>query len=40
VFVAWRIAAGIAIGFMLWRGLLPADGEPPSPAVTPVTIAR
>jgi undecaprenyl-diphosphatase len=24
VFVAWRILAGVAIGFLIWRGLLPS----------------
>lgn len=29
LFVAWRIAAGLAIALLLWRGILPADGGPP-----------
>lgn len=35
LFVAWRIAAGILIGVLLWRGVLPSGDEaapPPSPA--------
>jgi undecaprenyl-diphosphatase len=27
VFVAWRIFAGLAIAVLIWRGVLPADGE-------------
>jgi undecaprenyl-diphosphatase len=36
VFVAWRIAAGLAIAVLIWRGVLPAEGErppPPAPAL-------
>ncbi|HSB19099.1 MAG TPA: undecaprenyl-diphosphate phosphatase [Anaeromyxobacteraceae bacterium] len=29
LFVAWRIAAGLAIALLLWRGILPADDGPP-----------
>jgi undecaprenyl-diphosphatase len=33
VFVAWRIAAGIVIAVLIWRGVLPSSSEaPPSPA--------
>lgn len=33
LFVAWRLAAGVAIAVLLWRGVLPADdGGPPPPA--------
>ncbi len=39
VFVAWRIAAGIAIALMLWRGVLPADDEAPSPSPAPTASA-
>ncbi len=42
VFVAWRIAAGIVLAALIWRGVLPA-GEappPPAPATTPATEAR
>ncbi len=31
VFVAWRLAAGIAIALLIARGVLPAGGAPPSP---------
>jgi len=29
LFVAWRLAAGLAIALALWRGILPADDAPP-----------
>ena len=33
VFVAWRIAAGIALAVLVWRGVLPGSHErPPTPA--------
>jgi undecaprenyl-diphosphatase len=33
VFVAWRIAAGILIAVLIWRGVLPSGSEaPPAPA--------
>jgi undecaprenyl-diphosphatase len=42
VFVAWRIAAGIALAVLIWNGVLPASHEttPPPPAPSPVTAAR
>jgi undecaprenyl-diphosphatase len=42
VFIAWRIAAGIALAFLIWQGVLPASHEstPPPPAPSPVTAAR
>ena len=36
IFVAWRIAAGLLIGVLLWRGVLPASGEEaPAPSHAP-----
>src|SRR5919198_1522333 len=32
VFVAWRVAAGVLIAVLLWRGVLPASDEGPPPA--------
>jgi undecaprenyl-diphosphatase len=32
LFVVWRIAAGVAIAFLLWRGVLPSAEPPPAPA--------
>ncbi len=32
VFVAWRIAAGVAIAALIWGGVLPASEAPPAPA--------
>ena len=33
LFVVWRIAAGVAIALLVWRGILPANDEPaPQPA--------
>jgi undecaprenyl-diphosphatase len=32
VFVAWRIAAGIALAALIWTGVLPAGEAPPAPA--------
>jgi undecaprenyl-diphosphatase len=37
VFVAWRIAAGVALAILIWRGVLPAaqgapHGAPPEAA--------
>ena len=40
LFVAWRIAAGLAIGVLLWRGVLPADDEAPRPPAAPTASAR
>ncbi len=37
VFVAWRIAAGILLAVLIWRGVLPAGEAPPPPA--PATAA-
>jgi undecaprenyl-diphosphatase len=31
VFVAWRVAAGLLIGILLWQGLLPAGEDAPAP---------
>jgi len=31
VFVAWRLAMGVAIALLLWKGVLPADGDEPPP---------
>jgi len=31
LFVAWRLVAGLAIGLLLWKGLLPLDDGRPSP---------
>jgi undecaprenyl-diphosphatase len=39
VFVAWRIAAGLLIGVLLWRGVLPASDEPPQPPHAPAARA-
>jgi undecaprenyl-diphosphatase len=42
VFVAWRIAAGLALALLIWTGVLPS-GEalpPPPPAVTAPAAAR
>jgi undecaprenyl-diphosphatase len=32
LFVAWRLAAGIAIALLLWRGFLPVSDSPPAAA--------
>ncbi len=32
VFVAWRLAAGVAIALLIWGGVLPAGEAPPAPA--------
>ncbi len=32
VFVAWRIAAGLVLAGLIWRGVLPAGEAPPPPA--------
>jgi undecaprenyl-diphosphatase len=32
VFVVWRIAAGVALAILIWRGVLPAGHAPPAPA--------
>jgi undecaprenyl-diphosphatase len=40
VFVGWRIAAGLLIGLLLWKGVLPADDGPPLPAAAAQTPAR
>jgi undecaprenyl-diphosphatase len=32
VFVAWRVAAGLVIAALLWRGVLPSSDEAPPPA--------
>jgi undecaprenyl-diphosphatase len=37
LFVVWRLAAGVAIALLLWRGVLPADGEP---GPTAAAVAR
>jgi undecaprenyl-diphosphatase len=39
VFVAWRIAAGLLIAVLLWRGVLPASDEAPRPAPAPTASA-
>ena len=31
VFVAWRVAAGLVIAALLWRGVLPSSDEAPAP---------
>jgi len=37
VFVAWRLAMGVAIALLLWKGVLPADDEgPPAPRAAEV----
>jgi undecaprenyl-diphosphatase len=33
VFVVWRIAAGVALAILIWRGVLPAGHAPPAPAI-------
>jgi undecaprenyl-diphosphatase len=40
LFVAWRIAAGILIGVLLWRGVLPASDEEPPPPHAPAARAH
>jgi undecaprenyl-diphosphatase len=37
LFVAWRLAAGVAIALLLWRGVLPADDAPARTAAAAVT---
>ncbi len=32
LFVVWRIVAGVAIAFLIWRGVLPSGEAPPPPA--------
>ncbi|MGC4001281.1 MAG: undecaprenyl-diphosphatase UppP [Anaeromyxobacter sp.] len=32
VFVVWRVLAGVAIAFLIWKGVLPAGEAPPQPA--------
>jgi undecaprenyl-diphosphatase len=32
LFVAWRIAAGVVLALLIWRGVLPAGEAPPPPA--------
>jgi undecaprenyl-diphosphatase len=39
VFVAWRIAAGLAVALLIWTGVLPA-GEAPPPASATAAAAR
>ena len=34
VFVAWRIAAGVVLAVLIWRGVLPADQGPSEPQAT------
>ena len=41
VFVAWRIVAGVIIGLLLWRGILPSvEGAPPQGATAIAASAR
>jgi len=40
VFVAWRLAAGIAIAALIWKGVLPAGEVPPAPVPAAETRAR
>jgi undecaprenyl-diphosphatase len=37
VFVAWRIAAGVLIAILIWRGVLPASDEAPPPAASAIS---
>ncbi len=39
LFVVWRIVAGVAIGLLLWRGVLPGDGGAPRPPPAPAATA-
>jgi undecaprenyl-diphosphatase len=34
VFVAWRIAAGVVLAVLIWRGVLPASQGPAEPPAT------
>lgn len=37
VFIAWRLALGVAMALLIWKGVLPADGDdPPSPTAAQV----
>jgi undecaprenyl-diphosphatase len=37
LFVVWRIVAGVAIAFLIWRGVLPSGESPPPPAPAAAT---
>lgn len=39
LFVAWRIAAGVALAALIWSGVLPAGHAPPAPAPAVETAA-
>jgi undecaprenyl-diphosphatase len=39
LFVGWRIAAGIVLSVLIWRGVLPAGEAPPAPAPATRTAA-
>jgi undecaprenyl-diphosphatase len=39
LFVAWRIVLGVLVAVLLWKGVLPADDDPPVPA-PPAARAR
>jgi undecaprenyl-diphosphatase len=40
LFVGWRIAAGVLIALLLWRGVLPSGEAPSGPAATVTARAR
>jgi undecaprenyl-diphosphatase len=40
VFVAWRVAAGILIAVLLWKGVLPASDDAPAPPHAPAAAVR
>ncbi|MFL5262863.1 MAG: undecaprenyl-diphosphate phosphatase [Anaeromyxobacteraceae bacterium] len=40
VFVAWRVAAGILIAVLLWKGVLPSSDDAPAPPHAPAAAVR
>jgi undecaprenyl-diphosphatase len=40
VFVAWRVAAGILIAVLLWKGVLPSSDDAPAPPQARAAAAR
>jgi undecaprenyl-diphosphatase len=39
LFVVWRIAAGVAIALLIWRGVLPSGEPPPAPAPVAASVS-
>jgi undecaprenyl-diphosphatase len=40
LFVGWRIAAGVLIAVLLWRGVLPLHEPEPAPPAAPAAALR